>query len=250
MMATLVGLGLLSGLMIGCVGIGGVILVPVMTLGIGIPIGTAIAAAMSGYIFTGLSGTLVFGRNGSIHWPLAASLCLGAIPGALLGIWAIEVINAHFIEGLIAALAIASGAYNLLNNRRSGDNQTAGFIPKTPGATAFVVIGVLVGGLSAVTGTGGPVILVPLLLTLGYPVLTAVGVGQAIQLPVASLATLGAFALGSLDLYLSALLSIGLIVGSMIGAGVAHHVPRAALRALAASILIATGAFIVYRLVF
>src|SRR4051794_29744442 len=109
MTATLLGLGLLSGLMIGCVGIGGVILVPVMTLGIGIPIGTAIAAAMSGYIFTGLSGTLVFGRNGSIRWPLALSLCLGAAPGALLGAWASEAINAHVIEILIAALAIASG---------------------------------------------------------------------------------------------------------------------------------------------
>ena len=241
--ATLLSLGLLSGLMIGCVGIGGVILVPVMTLGIGIPIGTAIAAAMAGYILTGITGTLVFGRKGSISWPLALSLCLGAAPGALLGAWASEAINAHVIEILIAALAIASGLYNLRDTRLVGRSAI------TPGTLGFIAIGACVGLLSAVTGTGGPVLLVPLMLTFGYPVLTAVGLGQAIQLPVATLATLGAYVFGSLDIYLSVLLSIGLAVGSTVGAGVAHHVPRATLRTIAASVLIATGAFIIVRLV-
>ncbi|WP_336491968.1 sulfite exporter TauE/SafE family protein [Methylobacterium nigriterrae] len=243
MTATLLGLGLLSGLMIGCVGIGGVILVPVMTLGIGIPIGTAIAAAMAGYVLTGITGTLVFGRNGSIRWPLALSLCLGAAPGALLGAWASAAINAHVIEILIAALAIASGLYNLRDKRLAGGS------PVPLNTISFVAIGACVGLLSAVTGTGGPVILVPLMLTFGYPVLTAVGLGQAIQLPVATLATFGAYTFGSLDIYLSVLLSLGLAVGSTVGAGVAHHVPRATLRTIAASVLIATGAFIIYRLV-
>ncbi|ACL62502.1 sulfite exporter TauE/SafE family protein [Methylobacterium nodulans] len=243
MTATLLSLGLVSGLMIGCVGIGGVILVPVMTLGIGIPIGTAIAAAMAGYVLTGLSGTLVFGRNGSIRWTLALSLCLGAAPGALLGAWASGAINAHIIEMLIAALAIMSGLYNLRGN------SVVDTPPLALGTLGFVAMGACVGLLSAVTGTGGPVILVPLLLTFGYPVLTAVGLGQAIQLPVAALATLGAYAFGSLDIYLSVLLSIGLAVGSTVGAGVAHHVPRATLRTIAASVLIATGAFIIFRLV-
>ncbi|NNF80391.1 MAG: sulfite exporter TauE/SafE family protein, partial [Rhizobiales bacterium] len=53
-------LGLISGLSIGCIGIGGVILVPGLFYLGGIPIQTAIAAAMLGYMLTGLVGTIVY----------------------------------------------------------------------------------------------------------------------------------------------------------------------------------------------
>src|SRR5690606_5107694 len=66
----LTGVGLLAGLLIGCIGVGGVILVPVLVYAFGIPIQTAIAAAMMGYILTGLIGTLVYARERSIRWDL------------------------------------------------------------------------------------------------------------------------------------------------------------------------------------
>jgi hypothetical protein len=46
-------LGALSGLMIGCIGIGGVILVPALVFLAGIPIQIAIPAAMFAYILSG-----------------------------------------------------------------------------------------------------------------------------------------------------------------------------------------------------
>jgi uncharacterized membrane protein YfcA len=47
-------LGALSGLMIGCIGIGGVILVPALVFLADIPIQIAIPAAMFAYILSGL----------------------------------------------------------------------------------------------------------------------------------------------------------------------------------------------------
>ena len=79
--APLLALGALTGLMIGCVGIGGVVLVPAMTVGIGIPLGNAIAAALMGYVFTGISGTLIFGRSGSIDRRLALDRATARRPG-------------------------------------------------------------------------------------------------------------------------------------------------------------------------
>ena len=64
-------LGLISGLSIGCIGIGGVILVPGLFYLGGIPIQIAIAAAMMGYVLTGVVGTVVYARNKSINWPMA-----------------------------------------------------------------------------------------------------------------------------------------------------------------------------------
>src|ERR1700758_2888257 len=53
-------LGTLSGLMIGCIGIGGVILVPALVFLAGIAIAIAIPAAMFAYILSGLVATVVF----------------------------------------------------------------------------------------------------------------------------------------------------------------------------------------------
>ena len=76
-------LGLLSGLLIGAIGVGGVVLVPALVYFGGIPIHAAIAAAMMSYVFTGLIGTLVYTSKNSIRWSMAAWLCAGAMPAAL-----------------------------------------------------------------------------------------------------------------------------------------------------------------------
>jgi Sulfite exporter TauE/SafE len=67
-------LGTLSGLMIGCIGIGGVILVPALVFLAGVAIEIAIPAAMFAYILSGLAATVVFARNKSIDWRMASSV--------------------------------------------------------------------------------------------------------------------------------------------------------------------------------
>ncbi|GEP06163.1 UPF0721 transmembrane protein [Methylobacterium oxalidis] len=239
---TLVGIGLVAGLMIGCVGVGGVILVPLLTFGCGVPVATAAAAAMMGYIATGLTGTLLFGRSGAIDRKLALELCLGAAPGALFGAWAIQLANPVAVQILIAALAAGAGV-NSLSGRLRGSVERCSL-----STTGAVGIGVAIGIVSAMTGTGGPVVLVPLLMWLGFPVLAAVGLGQAIQLPVAGLATAGSYLVGSLDAHMGAQLAIGLVVGSVAGAKLAHGVTEKTLHATAALILVATGVMVVLRL--
>ena len=65
--AGIAALGLTSGLMIGCIGIGGVILVPALVFLVGIQIKIAIPAAMFAYIVSGLVASFVFARNKSIR---------------------------------------------------------------------------------------------------------------------------------------------------------------------------------------
>ena len=81
-------LGITSGLMIGGIGIGGVILVPGLIFLAGVPIQISIPAAMLAYILSGLVATAVFAHNKSIRWSMAAWLCLGATPTAFAGAWA------------------------------------------------------------------------------------------------------------------------------------------------------------------
>jgi len=75
--------------MIGCIGIGGVILVPALVFLADVPIQISIPAAMLAYILSGLVATAVFAHNKSIRWSMAAWLCLGATPTAIANMQAV-----------------------------------------------------------------------------------------------------------------------------------------------------------------
>ena len=106
-----IGLGLLAGTLIGCIGIGGVVLVPALAYLGGVPFPVAIAAAMMGYMLTGLVGTIVYARNASIRWPMALYLMGGAMPAALLGAWTSNRAPTALLETAIALLTLSSGAH-------------------------------------------------------------------------------------------------------------------------------------------
>lgn len=102
-------IGLTAGALIGCVGVGGVIVVPALVYGLGFPIQDAIASAMIGYVFTGGMGTAIYARSRSIRWGLAGWIALGAAPGALLGAWAINFVEPRILECGVGALSLLSG---------------------------------------------------------------------------------------------------------------------------------------------
>ena len=112
---------------------------------------------------------------------------------------------------------------------------------------ALGFIGAVTGFGSALSGTGGPLILIPILMWLDVPVLTAIGLSQAIQLPIALLATAGNFFSGNLDPTLGLLLAAGLAIGTFVGARIAHAVPRKALRRAVAMVLVIVGASIAIK---
>jgi uncharacterized membrane protein YfcA len=115
-------------------------------------------------------------------------------------------------------------------------------------SSAFLLLaGMAVGFASAITGTGGPVLLVPWLIWLGVPVLAAVGLSQAIQVPIAVMATAGNLLAGTLDLGLGAWLSVGVMIGVAIGARIAHAVPALVLARTVAVALLGVGVFLVIR---
>lgn len=235
-------LGLLAGLMIGVVGIGGVVLVPALVYFGGIPIHVAIAAAMMSYVVTGLIGTLVYACENSIRWGTAWWLCASAMPAALAGALAAGRASSLLLEILIGLLTAASGIHALLVSS-AGDSAHSNAISRP----ALGFIGAVTGFGSALSGTGGPLILIPILIWLDVPVLTAIGLSQAIQLPIALLATAGNFFSGNLDLTLGVLLAAGLAIGTFVGARIAHAVPRAALRRAVAMVLVVVGASIAIK---
>ena len=241
----LVGLGLAAGLLVGAVGIGGVILVPALVYFGGVPIHAAVAGAMMSYILTGLVGTFLYARARSIRWDMVGSLWAGAMPAALAGAFAASVASAALLEILIGLLTASSGLHALASRPEEDGALPARLISNG----ALALIGSLTGFASAMSGTGGPLVLVPILMWMELPVLTAVGLSQVIQLPIAVLATAGNFSYGALDLTLGGLLAVGVAIGAWAGATIAHAVPRAVLHRMVSMVLVVVGVLIFIKVV-
>jgi uncharacterized membrane protein YfcA len=234
-------LALVSGVLIGCIGIGGVLLVPCLSLA-GIDVHVAIGASMFSFIFSGGIGMWLYARHGSIEWRSAAWLCAGATPGAFLGAVLAAHMSGEILLMLIGATVVFAGWRILRRQPGAPEHGAIRFAPPL-----LAGIGAVVGIASALTGTGGPVLLVPLLMWWGAPILAVVGLSQAIQVPIALMASAGNFWTGSLDLPLAAVLSLGIALGSAAGARVAHAVPAVFLARIVAVALVLVGIVVAVR---
>ncbi|MDE1926882.1 MAG: sulfite exporter TauE/SafE family protein, partial [Burkholderiales bacterium] len=79
---------LLVGLFIGAVGVGGILLIPALGYLTGLPVQVAMATSLFTFIFTGIVGTVLFQRRGSIDWRLTLPLCAGGLLFGIVGSWA------------------------------------------------------------------------------------------------------------------------------------------------------------------
>jgi len=237
-------LGLLAGFLIGAAGIGGVILVPSLVYLAGVPILAAVSGATLSYFLTGLLGTLLYAKAKFIRWDMAGWLIAGAIPAALAGAFTAYFAPGALLQLAIALLAAVSGVHTLFFRKESKDSRVHSISNPVLAAT-----GAVTGFASALTGTGGPLILVPVLLWLGSPVLTAIGLSQVIQLPVSLAATAGNFYNSDLDPGLGALLAVGMPLGVWLGAKLAHSLPGTTLRRAVSLLLITVSLLLVSRLI-
>jgi uncharacterized membrane protein YfcA len=99
------------------------------------------------------------------------------------------------------------------------------------------------------TGAGGAFVLLPILLLLDMPVLSAIGLGQAIAIPIAGLASLANVAAGLVDPILAAVLAVTLMTGIAIGTPIAHALPQLKLRRLLGGVVVASGIAMLIRVI-
>lgn len=230
----------LAGIAIGATGIGGILVVPALTTLTERSALDAVAASSFAFAFTGTaawwSARRAPARDAapaeSIRW-LNLSALAGSAGGAALAAW----LPAAALLAVVAGLALASGAQALLKNAGQSSR-------RWPGATATCALGGIVGVGSALSGTGGPVLLLPLLIGLRVPLRPAIAAAQGVQLPVACAASAVHASAGRLDVALGAGIATVLLVGWWLGRAVAARMSTTALRRGVGLCLVATGLWI------
>ena len=236
--------GLLAGLLIGVAGIGGVILVPLLVYFAGVDIHNSIAAALAAFLVSGFVGTVVYSQRGVIQWIDLMSISIGAVPGAFIGAYILPKINAQLLTFFIAIALLVSAVRQIRSNKMEDVDRPSRKVSKYQ----MALVGLVTGFFSVLSGTGGPLVLLPLLTWFSVPLVTAIGLSQAIQLPIAIFATVGNEANDLVNWDLALFLAIGLAIGSFIGAKLSKRLPVDHIKALVAFLLFGSGAYMIVAL--
>jgi len=232
----LMAVGLPVGFLIGMVGIGGVLLTPTIVHLFGRDIHDAVSLSLASFVMAGVVAAANTRQAGASlrapDWCLLGAL----VPGALLGALATPFIPAAALSIVISVCVVLAGVSCLAGKKADPTTR------KGPGAAALIGLGLGAGMLSVISGTGGPMILVPMLLAAGMEVRRMLAISQVAQLPVAATATLVNGMAGSLDLAAAGLLSASVVTGMLAGLAVSRRLDAGSLRWCVAWCLVFVGA--------
>jgi uncharacterized membrane protein YfcA len=233
------------GLFIGAVGIGGVLMVPALTSLGGLNVHAASATALFTFFFTGILGTILFQRHGSIEWRTTLPVCVSAVLSAYAGAVVNAMLSAASLNLIIAAIITGAGAYILLPARHA----VRAFAREDSRWHLLTLLGIgaVAGFGSGLSGAGGPLFSVPIMLILGFAPLTAIGASQVLQITSSASGTMANLAHGSIDFAIAGWIVIFELAGVLLGVRTAHLVNMQQLRRGAAWLCIIVGLAIFMR---
>ncbi|MBF5042558.1 sulfite exporter TauE/SafE family protein [Aggregicoccus sp. 17bor-14] len=249
----LIGSGALSGGAGALLGIGGgIVLVPILVLGFGVPLENAVPASLMCVVASSCAAAASYVEHHLSDLRLGLTLELATVAGAILG---------GLAAGLIApaGLAVAFGlfclyvALQILLTRAQPSPEHASEAEATEGYRVenypLGIGGSLVaGGLSALLGVGGGPVKVPLM-AYGMRVPFKVAAATSnLMVGVTGAASVAAYAFrGHLQLGLVAPLVVGVLGGAWAGSRVMPRVPTRVLKRLFALVLLWVAAQMLWK---
>lgn len=233
-----------TGVFCGSVGVGGILMIPSLMLLGGMTVHEAVGTALFAFVFFGMQGAWLYARRGSVDWALTVPVCAGSFFFGMVGAWLNSIIDARPLAIAIALLVMVAG----LNILRPATRNAAARRDARSRAARWELLGVgAVSGVgSGLTGAGGPIFSVPLMLLRGFPVLPTIATGQVLVVVASASATLGNLAYGSIDYWTALWIIPALFLGMWIGVELAHRVRVDQLKALVAAFCIILGAAMLY----
>ncbi|USN98778.1 MAG: sulfite exporter TauE/SafE family protein [Phycisphaeraceae bacterium] len=245
---------LLCGIVIGCIGTlvgagGGFLLVPLLVFLYPHEKPAVIASISLAVVFCNtLSGTVAYLRRRKVDVRSGLRFGATAIPGSVLGAFAVSKLPRAGFEGILGVVLIGAGAFMLISKGRpaeQSDGETGWMGPhiaKRP--IVGMAISFVVGFLSSLLGIGGGVMHVAVLAQmLGFPVHVATATSHFVLAMTAGAGTITHIALGAFHegWRRMASLGVGALIGAQIGAWWAKRASPALILRLLAVLLVVLG---------
>lgn len=271
-------LGAAVGVLSGVFGVGGGFLLTPLLIFIGVPPAVAVASSANQLVGASVSGAIAHWRRGNIDFLMGALMLVGGFAGSALGVWLFAILRRigqvelfislayALLLSTLGALMLIESTRSLLRRRRGGAARRKlhqhNWLHGLPFKLRFrrsklytsallpVILGFLVGILSAVLGVGGGFVMVPAMIYL-LRMPTAVVPGTSlfqIIFVTAAVTLLQAVENNTVDVVLAIVLLIGGVVGAQLGTRWGAKLRGEELRALLALIVLAVAAKLVFDL--
>jgi uncharacterized protein len=270
------GVGFLSGLF----GVGGGFLLTPLLVFYGIPSGIAVATTLSHITASSISGAVTQWKKRAIDFKMAGVMLTGGVAGTLVGVWLFAIMRRAGQMDLVVSLTyvpllgIVGGimlveSIQTLRARKGGSGPARihlvhhVWIHGLPLKARFrqsrlyisvippVVIGFVVGAMSAIMGIGGGFIIVPAMIyLLRMPANTVIGTSLAQIIGVSVITTmLQATGNYAVDVMLALILVAGGVIGAQFGVRAGERLRGEQLRLLLALLVLAVGLRLLWGLI-
>ena len=273
------GVGFAVGFLSGMLGVGGGFLITPLLVMLGIPIDVAVATGANHAVATSASGSLAQWQRGNVDIKMALLMLAGGIAGTVFGVRVLAYLKFVgqmdfaislcyvLLLGVLGVLMLTEGTSAMIRARRGQQATTRrrrhGWIHTLPFKTRFprsklymsvippVVLGFIVGLLSAIMGVGGGFFAVPVMVyLLGMPTRVVVGTSLLMVLATGGMTTvLQAWQNQAVDIVLAAMLMIGGVAGAQLGTRAGNNMPGEQIRAMLGFLVLAVSLRIAYSLV-
>jgi uncharacterized membrane protein YfcA len=240
--------GLGAGAFGGLLGLGGgILIVPLLTLGFGVSLTAAVGTSLVCVIATSAGAAAVNVRAGRADVRLGMLLAAGTVVGALTGGLVAGLLPERLLAGLFAlllaytAISMGRGLFGRAKPWAVGAAAVDPALPDGPGAPAYrgrhlgpaVGASVLAGNVSGLLGVGGGVVMVPLMhLGMRAPLAVATATSNFMMGLTAAAGGYAYLFRGDVDPRLAAPIVLGVAAGAWLQARVASRVPVRLLRAV------------------
>jgi uncharacterized membrane protein YfcA len=243
-------IGTLVGTLVGLTGLGGgVLLLPILIFGLGVPALIAVGSDAAFNALTKIGAGLLHWHRGTVNWRLVSALSLGSIPGAACGVLLLARIRSvyggavnDFLKVFIGVLLIGIPLL-LLFQRPLEKSFALGERLARFSFAAVSALGLFAGILVGMTSVGSGSIVMVLLL-LFTPCSPAILVGTDIihAFVLTGFTSFLHLRLGTVDSALVLPLVIGSVPGSLLGVRLSTVLPSPWLKRVLCIVLLATGA--------
>lgn len=200
---------IIVGGLVGLTGIAGFLL-PMLYVSMGYNVYEALALSFSAFLISGLIGSINYYRHKQLNIFFGLKLGIGSFLGACLGVYLNSMIDESIIKICLYLVVLFSGISILLRKDKEKKKD------KEPNLFTVLLIGFTTAVVCALSGAGGPILVMPLLVVLGVNIKEAIALALFDSIFIAVPSAVGYFS----SSYSSALLNILFISLAAHGAGV------------------------------
>lgn len=236
--------GAAAGLLGAVLGLGGgVLMVPILTVVLGLPIKYAVAASLVGVVATSVSSTAGYMKRGLPLVRLGLTLELTTVAGAVAGSVTAGLLPDAAIRLTFAVLLLYVG-WNMWRGKRV--REVGGDVEEIPANAPALAGSAGAGVVSGLLGVGGGIIKVPILnLLLKAPIHRSTSTSTFMMGLTAAAGCIAYHVRGELVLAVAAPLALGVLTGGRLGPRVAQRIRARGLQRAFVGVLL----FVVIRLV-